>query len=317
MFQGSLLHDLHRQLVVIGCNVGSCVDWCKLMLSRRHFVMLCLCQDAQFPKFFVQIFHKSSYARFDHAEVMVVHLLSFWRFCAKQRPASEPEVLSFVVHFFCNEEILLLRSHRRNHPFCGLVAKKPQNTQGFFAQHFHRPKKRCLFVQSRTSVRTECRWYTKGLSFDKCIRRWIPCGIASGLKGRTQAAARERGCVRLAFDQFFSGELHDDTAVRRRGNEAVVFFCGNTCEWLEPVRKVCCTMSDCPFFHCFGNGIGNTDIQFDPFIDRFPKRSIDLSGEIGTHDAVIKYQASEILRYSTHFLISFSDKNKNGKGASE
>ena len=96
-----------------------------------------------------------------------------------------------------------------------------------------------------------------------------------------------------------------------------MFFCGNTCEWLEPVRKMCCAVSNCPFLHGFCNGIGNTDIQFDPFIDRFPERSIDLCGEIGTHDAVIKYQASEILRYSTHFLISFSDKNKIDKGASE
>ena len=39
-----------------------------------------------------------------------------------------------------------------------------------------------------------------------------------------QTAGREGGSIRLALDELFAGEFHDDAAVCRRRNEAVVLL---------------------------------------------------------------------------------------------
>ena len=48
-----LLHDLHGQLVMVSCNIGSSINRSKLMLGRRYFVVLCFRQHAQLPQLVV------------------------------------------------------------------------------------------------------------------------------------------------------------------------------------------------------------------------------------------------------------------------
>ena len=55
---GNLLHDLHGQLVVVGCDVCGRVDGCQLMLCGCDLVVLGLCQNTQLPKLIVKLFHK-------------------------------------------------------------------------------------------------------------------------------------------------------------------------------------------------------------------------------------------------------------------
>ena len=53
------LQSLHYDMVMIQCYVTLCIDWCKFMLSRCNFVVLCLRCYTNFPEFFVNIFHES------------------------------------------------------------------------------------------------------------------------------------------------------------------------------------------------------------------------------------------------------------------
>ena len=42
---------------------------------------------------------------------MVVHFLTLWRHCADKSSAAVDKVGAFIVHFFINKKILLLRSY--------------------------------------------------------------------------------------------------------------------------------------------------------------------------------------------------------------
>ena len=64
----------------------------------------------------------------------------------------------------------------------------------------------------------------QGAVLDEGVGGGVPGGVAPGLKGGAQAAGGEAGRVRLALDQLLAGKLHDDPAVVRRGDEAVVLF---------------------------------------------------------------------------------------------
>ena len=105
----------------------------------------------------------------------------------------------------------------------------------------------------------------------------IKSGIAAGLKGGAQAAGGERGGVRLALDQLFAGEIHDDAAVRCRRNKAIVLFCGDAGQRLEPVGIMGGTVSNGPVLHSGGNGIGYGCIQLGTLIDGLTQGLIDIS----------------------------------------
>ena len=73
---GNLLHNLHCNLVVVGGNIGSCINGCKLMLSGSNLIMLCLCENPEFPQLFVKLIHVCGYSRLDNTEIVVIHLLT-------------------------------------------------------------------------------------------------------------------------------------------------------------------------------------------------------------------------------------------------
>ena len=80
------------------------------MLSGSNFVMLCLSEDSELPKFLVQVVHELLNLRLDNAEVMVVHLLSLGSLGTEERSSRVLDVRTLVVHFLCDEEVFLLRS---------------------------------------------------------------------------------------------------------------------------------------------------------------------------------------------------------------
>ncbi len=53
MTQSNTFHELHHQLVMVRCYVGSGEDRCKLVLCRSNFVMLGLGEYAQLPQLLV------------------------------------------------------------------------------------------------------------------------------------------------------------------------------------------------------------------------------------------------------------------------
>ena len=53
------------------------------MLGRCHLVVLCLGENAELPELIVQVLHEGGYAGLDHAEIMVVKLLTFGWLCTE------------------------------------------------------------------------------------------------------------------------------------------------------------------------------------------------------------------------------------------
>ncbi len=83
VLQRHFLHNLHRQLIVIGGDVYGGVNRRQLVLRRCDLVVSRFGEDAQLPKLFVQLSHIGRNARLDGAEVVVVHLLTLRRLRAE------------------------------------------------------------------------------------------------------------------------------------------------------------------------------------------------------------------------------------------
>ena len=295
-----LLHDLHGQLVVVGGHVGGGVDGSQLMLGGGHLVMLGLGQNAQLPQLLVQVGHVGRHTGFDGAEIVVVHLLTLGRLRAEQSAATEDQILALVEHLAVHQKILLLRADGGTDAFHILVAEQVEDAHGLLVQGLHRAQQRCFLIQRFAAVGTERRGDAQGLILDKGIGGGIPRGIAAGLEGGAQAAGGEAGSVRFALDQLLAGELHDDAAVGRRGDEAVVLFGGDAGQGLEPMGKMGGAMLDGPILHGVCHSVGHFVIQAAALIDRFFQRGVDFIGKPCFHDAVVKNQTAEVFRYCAH-----------------
>ena len=262
-----LLHDLHCELVLVCGKVACGVDGCKLVLCRSDFVVLGLGEDAQFPQFFVQLFHICGHPGLDCAEIVVVHFLTFGRLCTKKSAAGIYKVLALFVHFSVNEKILLLRANRGDNPLYTVVAEKSEYAQCLLVERFHAAQKRSLLIQRFAAVGTECSGDAKGFTLDKSEACGIPGGIASGLKGGAQAAGGKRRCIRLTFDKLFAGKVHDHAAVRSRCNEAVMLFGCDACQRLKPVGEVSGAVFDSPVLHGRCHGVCKTGVKLFALLD--------------------------------------------------
>ena len=120
----NLFHYFHCELVVVGCDVGGCKYGSKLVLSRRYFVVLCLCENTEFPQLLVKVFHVCRNSRLDCAEVMVVHFLTFGRHCAEQCSSAEEKVFSLVKVFLVYKEVFLFGTYGRIYASCGGVSEE-------------------------------------------------------------------------------------------------------------------------------------------------------------------------------------------------
>ena len=200
----NLLHNLHRKLVVVGCDIGGRIDRCQLVLSWSNLVVFRLCQDTQLPELVIEFLHKGGNSWLDDTKVMVIHFLSLWRLCTEQGTSGKTKVGTLIVHFFCDKEIFLLGSDRTGYSLYAVVAEQFEDTECLLVKSLHRTQKRSLLVKGMTAVGAECSRNTQGLTLNKRVRRGIPCGITSCLKSGTKTAAGERRGVRLTLDEFFS-----------------------------------------------------------------------------------------------------------------
>ena len=302
----NLLHNLHRKLVVVGCNIGGSIDRCQFMLSRSNLVVFRLCQDTQLPELVIKFLHKGGNSRLDDTKVMVIHFLSLWRLCTEQGASGKAKVRALIVHFLSDKEIFLLGSDRTGYSLYAVVAEQFEDTECLLVKSLHRTQKRSLLVKGMTAVGAECGRNTQGLTLNKRVRRGIPCGITSCLKSGTKTTAGERRSIRLTLNKLFAGKFHNDTAIRRRRNKAVVLLGCDAGKRLEPMGIMCCALGNRPILHCGSNCVCNTDIQFCAFINGLFQRGIHLRRQSGFHYSVIKDQASKIICYSSHDIFSFA-----------
>ena len=89
--RGHLLHDLHRQLVLVSGDVAGRKHGRKLMLRGSDLVVLGLGVDAELPELLIEILHECRNARLDAAEIVIVKLLPLRRLCTEERtPGIDP-----------------------------------------------------------------------------------------------------------------------------------------------------------------------------------------------------------------------------------
>ncbi len=94
MAAGNFFHNFHHQLVVVGSDICSAVNWRHFMLGGSHFVVLCLGENTEFPQFVVQLFHKCGLSFANRTKVVVVQFLAFRRHGAEQSPSGENKVVT-------------------------------------------------------------------------------------------------------------------------------------------------------------------------------------------------------------------------------
>ena len=252
-------------------------------------------ENTKLPQFLVEFLHERGNARTDRTEVMVFHLLTLGRLCAEQRAAGEDQILAFGIVITVNQEILLLGANRCSYA-ADILAEQLENPACLVADRLHRTEQRGLFVQNLTRIRAECGRDVQGTIFDKCIARRIPRGVSARFKCRAQAAGRERGSVRLAFDQFFAGEFHHDPTVIGRGDERVMLLRGNAGQRLEPVRIMSRTLAQRPVLHCSRHHSGNVCINGCALAHRLLELAVDVLGQTLLHHGLVKDHAAEQLR---------------------
>ena len=76
-----------------------------------------------------------------------------------------------------------------------------------------------------------------------------------------------------------------------------MLLCGYTCQWLEPVAVMCCTLLDRPFLHLVSNHIGYFRRKFLAFLNGFLQFLVNLLRESLFHNRVIEYIASKNFCY--------------------
>ncbi len=106
------------------------------MLSGSYFVVLGLCEYAQFPKLHIEIRHIFDDSLFYRAEIVVFKFLSLGSRRAVESATCVYEVFSFLVHALVNKKIFLFRSH------CGyylldVLAKEFEYSASRLAQSLH------------------------------------------------------------------------------------------------------------------------------------------------------------------------------------
>ena len=302
--RGHLLHDLHRQLVLVGSDVAGREHRRELVLRGRHFVVLRLGVNAELPELLVQILHERRNARLDAAEVMIVQLLAFRRLGAEERAAGIDQVLALVIHRLVDQEVLLLWADGRAHGCHVLVAEQVDHTQGLTVKRLGAAQQRRLFIERLAAVRAERRRNAQHIIFNECIGRRVPCGVAARLKRCAQAAGREAGRIRLAADELLAGKLHNDLTAAAGRNEAVVLLGGDAGHRLEPVREVRGALFDRPVLHGIGHDARGVVIKTLAIFHRRLHLPVRFRRQPLAHDGIVKYHGSKNVRDLFHLAWS-------------
>ena len=263
------------------------------MLSGCRLVVLGLGVNAECPERLVEISHVCADARLERTEVVILKLLSLRCHRTKERTSRIDQVLAAVVHFLINDKILLLCADRRHKTLAGRVAKQTENAQALRADRVDRAQKGRFCIECLSRIRAEGGGNIECAVLDEGIRGRVPSRIASGLKGRAQAARGERGRVRLTLDQLLARKLHHNLAVANGREEGIVLLCRYTRQRLEPMRIVRSTLFDRPVLHGVGHNVGHRCINRSSRGNRFGQRFIYFLRQAFSHDFIVEHHTSK------------------------
>ena len=277
---GDVLHDLHRQLLVVRADVRVLEDRRDLVLRRRDLVVAGLDRHAELGQLLLGLEHAREHALGDRAEVVVVELVALGRLGAEQRAARVDEVGALEVVLLVDQEVLLLRPDGGEHAVRVRVAEQAQRAHGRLRQRVHRAQQRDLVVERLARPRRERGRDTEQRAVrvleDEGRRGRVPGGVAAGLERGPDAAGRERGGVGLALDQLLARELRDRSTVAGRAVERVVLLRGRAGQRLEPVGEVGRALLHRPLLHRGGDGVGEDRVEREALVERLLEALEDL-----------------------------------------
>ena len=260
-----VLHDLHRQLLMVGADVRVLEDRRDLVLVGRDLVVAGLDRHAELGQLALGLEHEGEDPVGDRPEVMVVELLALGRLGAEQRAAGRDQVGPLEVVLLVDQEVLLLGPDRREHASRVGVAEQLERADRRLRQRVHRAQQRDLVVERLARPRRErgrdAQQRAVGVLEDERRRGRVPGGVAARLERRADAAGREARGVGLALDQLLARELRDRGALVGRGVEAVVLLRGRARQRLEPVRVVGRAPLHRPFLHRERDRVGERRVK--------------------------------------------------------
>ena len=296
---GGVLHDLHRQHLVVGADVGVLEDRRDLELVGRDLVVACLDRDSELCQLLLDLEHVGEHPLGDRAEVVVVQLVALGGLGAEQRAPGRHQVGAFEEVLLVDQEVLLLAAGRREDPRGVLDAEQLERLDGGSGQRVHRAQQRDLVVERLTGPGGErgrdAQQRAVGVLEDERRRGRVPGGVAARLERRADASGRERGGVGLALDELLAGELRKRGALARRPVEGVVLLGRRARQRLEPVRVVGRALLHRPVLHRQRDRVRQRRVERLASSERPLQRLVDVFGQAVALDRGGEHVRSEDL----------------------
>ena len=296
-----LLDHLHRQVLVIGGQVGVLEDRGDLVLAGGDLVVAGLDRDAELEQLVLGVGHAGQHAGRGS-------LPKYWSSSscplggrgAEQGAAGGDQVGPEVVEVLVDQEVFLLRPDGREHVPGRGVAEQFEDAQRLAAEGFHRPQQRGLGVQGLAGPAEEGggddQGGAVGVLDDVGGAGRVPGGVAAGLEGGAEAAAGEAAGVGLALDQLAAAELEQGRpAAAGGGQEAVVLLGRDAGQRLEDVGEVGRPVLHGPVLHGRGDGVADARVQRQPLADRLLQRLEDGLGQAGLGDLLAEDVGPELV----------------------
>ena len=275
------------------------------MLGGCYLIVLGFGHHPQLPQLLVQLLHVRAHTGLYRPEIVVIQLLPLGGLRPKQGAAGIQQVTAPLIQLLRDEEIFLLGAHGGGHGGDILPAHGPQKPDCLPIEGVHAAQKRGFFIQRFPGIAAKCRGDIQAVILDEGGTGGVPCGVASGLEGGTQAAAGKAAGIRLPLDELPAGKFHDHP-IAGGGQEAIVLFGGDAGHGLEPVGKVGDAVVQRPGLHHIGNDIGDIGGQRLPALNDLPKAAVGIVGQAFLLHRVIKDQAAVKLRDIAHRIHSFA-----------
>ena len=149
------LERLHDEMVAVNRQRRTLVDHGKLMLGRRHLIVLCLCRDSQPPQLLIDILHEGGYAGSQRPVIVIVKLLSLGRHRPEQSAAGIDQILALVEGRLVNQKVFLLRTDIGAHFLRVRIVKQTKKPQRLPVQHVHGTQERRFEIKRLPIVGTE------------------------------------------------------------------------------------------------------------------------------------------------------------------
>ncbi len=277
-----VLHRQHRQVLVVGADVGVLEHRRDLVLVGRDLVVAGLDRHAELGQLALDLEHAREDPLRDRSEVVVIELVALGRLGSEQRAAGGHQVRALEVVLLVDQEVLLLGADGGEHPLGGAVAEQLERAHRRLRQRVHRAQQGDLVVERLARPRRErgrdAEHRAVGVLEDERRRARVPGGVAARLERGADAAGGEARGVGLALDQLVAGELGQRSAFAGRRVEAVVLLGGGAGQGLEPMGVVGGSALERPLLHRERDRVGERGVERLALGERPRQPAVDVLG---------------------------------------